>query len=491
MTESVMRRAQWSRWASVALVVLAAALAVVAYQQPLLAAAGVAAILLFILAYRWPSFVFSAMMLALPFHVMVQRLLRSQLHLSAAAVDIFSLWKEAVIGVLLLTLFLRTAVGDRRVRLQLRRADMWLAPLVAVAGAYVLVAPMLTIGVFGFRNYFEPILIFYLVRLIPFNRRQLRWLLTAMIVVAVLVALFGIYQARFFSFADLRTFGYLDASGQLPNAMKTSLTDRNPRPRAASTFTGPNELGVYLTLFILLALNRFPRATSLRRWLYSGAMGICAGCLFLTLSRSALVALAVGLFTLVVLILRDHGTVVVLGRIWGNKRLLVGGVIGLILVVAAAFAAGVPRRVARTFNLEDPSAAGHIRSLQQSAAFVGQQPMGIGIGMVGPRAKRFGTQVKTEHSESTYLQIAMEIGLLGVFLVIAYLVAVVVALERIRRRLPEESDIRAVSQTAVAFWVGGLAAFTFLPLFQNLVLASYMWFLAGISFKADRLVEEQ
>ena len=125
-------------------------------------------------------------------------------------------------------------------------------------------------------------------------------------VIAAGVAAFGIYQALAIDFPTMIRMGYVDDFGNLPFAFKTALADGQPRPRAISTLTGPNQLAMYLNLFILLAgyaalkLGRSPSSSKAERrglWRIAlvGLIALYSVCLLLTYSRGGLLALAVSL----------------------------------------------------------------------------------------------------------------------------------------------------------------------------------------------------
>jgi O-antigen ligase len=362
----------------------------------------------------------------------------------------------------------------------------------------VVVATSPSIGLFGFRNYFEPLAVFLLARLMPFSRKDLSRLLVVLAVVAAGVAAFGIYQALAIDFTKMISMGYVDEFGNLPYAFKTALTDGQPRPRAISTVTGPNQLAVYLNLFILLAgyalLRLRPAAQSrqqgnkvLWRLALAGLIGLYSICLLLTYSRGGLLALAVSLAAAVGIAIYERGIKRTWRELTHNRWLVIGIAAMLILVVVGLAASGFATRIWRGLSGADPAALGHLSSMDSASGFIASNPLGIGLGMAGPRALRFSGDANIQHTESTYLQFGMEVGVLGMALLLIMLLSLLATLWRMRQRRRQRGDLPAQILTEVAFvtWMGALAVFVVTPLIQNFLVASYLWLIAGLAFHLD------
>jgi hypothetical protein len=271
--------------------------------SPPVALAAVALVSVGLVAWLRPFYLMALLVLALPFHVFATRFMDGQLGLSAGAINLFVLWKEGVMVLLAAVLLLRRILGQDRFRVPLYPFDLGLACVALLMGVYVLLAARLGIGVYGLRNYLEPLVIFYLLRALPVTGRELRWLVGGMFLVSVVMALFGIYQANFWTFTDLYNWGFRNEDGTIPNAFYMAVVERQPRLRAVSTVTSPNELGLMLVLAIMLAvvlLLQRQRPTW-QRGLLIGIAGVDAVCLLFTFSRSALVGLIVAVLALVVL----------------------------------------------------------------------------------------------------------------------------------------------------------------------------------------------
>ena len=480
------------RWIVLILLALAG-LAVLVYFQALLAVLLVGAAVVVVVAWVRPFWVFAGLLALLPFHDQALRVVTWQLSWPASRITLLSLWKEGIIVLLAAVIVVQHFSGRRKIQATAYRFDLWLAALVLLAAAYILVSATVSIGVFGFRNYFEPLAIFLLARLMPFSRREMTRLLLILAGVAGLVALYGIYQARFIDFPTMVGMGYVDEFGNLPFAFKTALQDGVPRPRAISTVTGPNQLAIYLNIFILLtgyALVRL-RSEAFRSWwrraLLVGLLAIYILCLLLTYSRGGLLALAVSLLGTGFIIVYERG----IRRTWHelvhNRWLWVGMAFAAFAAVGGLIVTGFARRIWRGLTGQDPAALGHLTSLDAAFGFVTRNPLGVGMGMAGPRALRFWQDAQIQHTESTYFQFGMELGLIGMALLLVVLLSLVATLWRMRQRQKASGDRggTVLAEVALVTWLGALAVFAVTPLMQNFLVAAYLGLIAGLAFHVD------
>ena len=501
--------------------ILAVLLAGLLLVSPFAALALVFAALVVTLAWLRPFYLLLLLILGLPFHVFATRALVGQFNMSPGLVELFAYWKEGVMALLLSVLLLRRLFGQDRFKVKLYPFDLGLACIALLMGAYILAGPLLNVGIYGFRNYLEPLVVFYLLRVVPISKRQLRFLVLAMLGVLVVMALVGIYQVAFWNFGDLYNWGFREADGTIPNAFYTAEVERQPHLRAIGTVTSPTELGLMLVLALALGLV-FALQSQRALWQRAVLLAITALCgvaVLLTYSRSSLVGLLSMVAALAVLEIgiRNLGqTVRYILRSPGTMLALIGLVA---LLVIGAERVGLVARITRAVNLNDPSAVGHLASYEESIPFILAHPLGIGTGMAGPRALKFSDKIKIEHVESSWLQMMMEIGIPGTLFVMAVYMMMVWTLRAERRRwggaqrrsllaraLPGvivpadrgaglveagaapalDSFFDAVSLAAQATWLGAMVAFTFLPLMQELQLMSYLWIAAAIPLVALR-----
>ena len=465
----------------------AALLAWLAVDAPFVAAGVIFGLAASVLVWYRPFFLFALLLFALPFHVFAVRLMTGPLNLAPGLIDLFAYWKEGVMVLLIGVLAVRRLLGQDRFHVAAYPFDLGLLMVALIMGLYVFVGPRLNIGVYGLRNYLEPLVLFYLLRVMPVTRRELKWLIVGMLLISVIMAVFGIYQVRAWTFADLYNWGFREADGTIPTAFYTAEVERQPHLRAVATVTSPNELGLMMmvTVAICLVLLIQPHRRLWQRYTLIGIAALAGACILYTYSRSSLVGLVVMLLALAVLEigLRNLGRAV--GYILHRPGTILALVVAAVLMVVGAERVGLMARITRAINLNDPSAVGHLASYEESIPFILEHPVGIGMGMAGPRALKFANEVSIEHVESSYLQMMMEVGILATLFVLAVLLLMVWTLRRQRGRFGDPF-FEAINVAAQASWLGALTAFAFLPLMQDLQLQSYLWVVAAIPLVALR-----
>lgn len=474
-------------------ILLAALLAVLLfYQRPALVGAvlglAAASVVAVIVAWRWPLALLGALLIATPLYDGLVRYLTYIAEWPAGRLQLLSLWKEGGLALLVAVLLVQHLTGRRRIVWRWYAFDLWLAALLALGVLYIAVAARPGIGIYGLRNYLVPWALFLLARLLPYSRRQLTVLTVVLLIVGAGVAVFGIYQARALDFRAMMALGYQDGTGTIPYAFRTALRDGFPIPRAVSTTTGPNQFAVYLNFLILVCLFGVMYLRKLwQRLVLAALAALYLVTLLLTLSRGGLLALLVALMTWAGLLVLHHGV----RRTWHelrHNRLLMAGLVALVVLGSAGVVkSGFATRVVRGLTGRDPAADAHQSSMAYSVDFIARNPLGIGMGMAGERALQFANEAHIEHTESTFFQIAMELGVFGMLLLLAALTALLLALWRIRQRMLARGDLygRVVVEIALVFWVGALADFVFTPLLQNLLAAGYLWWAAGVALHQD------
>lgn len=250
-------------------------------------------------------------------------------------------------------------------------------------------------------------LVYVLIRLEP--QYRLKLIITAAVGAMVVVG-FGTLQL--FLPADI-----LSHIGYSNETIAPYLTvDKNhDYIRINSTLRGPNPLGAYAVIVLALITSLLVRAkyrikTPARRWSFA-AVTICSVVvLWLSYSRSALVAA-----------LLSVGLVVFIGyarklsrRNWIIAAAIIGALVGGIVVErGSSFVQNVILHENRTGGSLVSSNDGHAKSLSDGLKQVAHQPIGAGVGSTG------SASLLTDNSliiENQYLFVAHEAGWLGLIL---------------------------------------------------------------------------
>ncbi len=233
------------------------------------------------------------------------------------------------------------------------------------------------------------------------------WLLWTMIGLAVL----AILQVTLLPHDFLAQFGYNKDVTIAPYI----LVDQNPDAvRAFATLRGPNELGSYLLLPLALAV--WLLAQNRRNWLAWAAFAGGLVALGLSGSRSAWLGAATMFVILAALMVPRHRVMFWVKRLAPPLVLVVAGVLAL--------AATVPTVRLLVFHsspddssLVEGSTADHWQATSDGIKDVIANPFGHGVGAAGP-ASYYNTGHPARIAENYFVQVAQEIGVLGLILFI-------------------------------------------------------------------------
>lgn len=262
------------------------------------------------------------------------------------------------------------------------------------------------------------------------TRRRLDDVLRVVVAGAAVAAVVGLLQfTTGTSFVDR-----ISIPGLSQNSAVNGVFARNGFSRAAGTSTHPIEFGVLLTMALPLALHlalHDSRRGPLRRWLPVVAIGAAIP---VTMSRSALIGLA-----LVLLIVLPT---------WPRARRRVAYL--FIVVGFGAVYVAVPGLLGTMIRLftgisGDNSALSRVNSYDVALHYIGLSPLfGRGFGTFLPRYHILDNQ---------YLGMTVETGIVGVLAYVAVIATGVVLAVRMYRRLTDPAD-RSLAITLT----GGLAS---------------------------------
>lgn len=238
--------------------------------------------------------------------------------------------------------------------------------------------------------------------------------------------------------------------------------------RVMSTLRGANPLGAYLVL-VLSALFLFFIKFKKRRWLLGmfGLTGFLA--LFFSYSRGAWIGLASSLFFLSWISLKNEKA---------RKTLAVAFI--LLLVIGAFLALSLRHNstfenyflhTQKNSQVALSSNQGHVSAFRSGVHDLIHEPLGRGVGTAGPASVYNNNQTRV--SENYFIQLAQEVGWLGLglFLAISFLVGQELWLRR--------SDTLAL--TLLASFIGLTLVNLVSHAWTDDTLAYLWWGLAGIA----------
>lgn len=236
--------------------------------------------------------------------------------------------------------------------------------------------------------------------------------------------------------------------------------------RVQAFMRSPNSVGLYL--LIPLAILMFD-AIKLKSRQTSILAGLIIAIIILTFSRAALLGL-------VLLLAIWLGREIRHGRVILSKRLITGLLLTgvLVLTIGGVIISKVP--VAReiifheTSQQTDGSTSIRVSEYSQSLEEIVDNPLGEGVGSASVAGRVNDTDVPRT-TENYYLQIAREVGVVGLALFTLLITMVAVALRKGSTPLS-----RALLATLVIFSVAAL----FLPVWGEEAVSLTWWSLAGL-----------
>lgn len=270
-------------------------------------------------------------------------------------------------------------------------------------------------------------LLFFLYGLLLVNLfpgKKLRCIaIKTILAVGAVVVLFGIFQYLLLPNNALSHLGYARVNGVLPAFF---IDEKPDLERAMSTLRDPNSLGSYLIIIGMLAAGMLLAVRRQRKKkLLAALLILTTVCLWFTFSRSALLGFAVA--SVVFLLLSDNKFKRVLMQ---RKKLVIVSCLAAFVVLAGVFTLAKDTYIVQNVvfhadestTLEDPNELRQ-RFWQESVIRITLQPEGSGPGTAGLASIRNDKQ-GTVLNENYYLQIAEEVGVLGIMLFLAILTVV-------------------------------------------------------------------
>jgi len=415
-----------------------------------------------------------------------------QLGLPADIVRSLALWKEGLIAGLLVAAA-RKAMREAH---RIDRLDGLALAYVGLGVAYLML-PGLFLGdatgasldfstrLLGFRTDVLYVALFLAARHLRFDASARRTLTRAFLVTATIVCVIAYFE---YTFQDLWNTIWLDWLGLAyykvdvlqitgdPNIgvvqTRTIVAGRDLL-RAGSVFLLPFALGCYGAVAVAVLGDRIVRGVA-RRVDYVALVVVC-GAVLLTITRTAIFALGV---VLVASLFRRSERSASEGRA-RSARVRFTLILAAILVVAVPVAAALG--VVDRFGGKDDYSSNdaHRDSFGSGYDILLSEPLGRGLATSAGAGQRADVAEATI-TETQFLQIGTQLGILGLALWLLVAFHVLLALGTADRRAPPRADrdLLAGSRTAL---LGLVAAGLFLQIFIEFSLSWTTWILAGLA----------
>ncbi len=300
---------------------------------------------------------------------------------------------------------------------------------------------------------------------------SIRKITKLILIISAITVVFGLLQYALPK--DLMAhFGYSIERGVKPAFF---IDDKPDLPRIMSTLRDPNSLGAFLIIPILLLWQLFLESKKDRRMLFAGLLGLHGLALLLTFSRGAWAGTAVGL--LFVTWLRYKLTLTAwLKRYWPIAAAAVITVaVGGYLLRDQYVIQNIIFHSDETTQAELDSNELHAESINKGLNGITNQPLGHGPGTAG--VVSIQNKEGSFLTENYYIQIAYEVGILGLLIFLAVWLWVAFKL------LPASTILSAGlfgACIAYAFMA------TLMHLWTNEAIAAQWWLLAGLALSGSR-----
>ena len=419
----------------------------------------------------WAALV--VLLAVLPLNGMISQVLSGLLDLTPAATTALAAWHDALVA----GIAVAAAISWLRSRRRPSTVEWLVIAMLGLGMIYVIGSPVRLTALYAYRTLYEPAILLLAIVVLARSRglpdQLARTGATAFASTASLAALFAWPQVYVLGFRYLNTF-YRNPGEPLHfSYLATGLN----QPRGIGTLTSPNEFGAMLAMaLILLAVPGLVRWPGwVRAWLFVA----CSLGLLLSFSRSGMLAAAVGLVVLA-LLSRDRWSQVRRIREFSTRQTLsyvAPVVVGLLMTVFVFSTSGAATLVQETVAGSEPSAQGRTASVREGVLTVISNPLGLGLGTAGPKSARFGESASPRIlTEMWYLVYAIQVGIIGLGLLVATALAILLGLWR--------SRASPISRAALSMAMGLAIGALFIPIIDEPTIFTPLWAFCGLALAA-------
>lgn len=432
--------------------------------------------------------------------------------------SVLAFWKEALLGIILLIAVIELlSTSQWKKALRLDGIDVLILGLLTLAIILegVLRLPLHTFA-FGFKYDFVPLVAFLILRRVGWSQTFMLQAVRVILSTTVALCVWGLITL-WVPHSFMVWLGYSDAfSLYKPHAPLAAFQyiQQTMVRRMQSAMSGPNQLGIWLLLPWSIAVSLLfsnvkhrPKGTSIMMvalpWV---SLLIAFGlCIFLTFSRTALLAAIVVLVVASALSVPMH---------WRRRFLTMGGAAFIVLVVVALTVPSVSLRMSSTRGHFDLP----LEAMQKMIA----HPLGEGIGTIGPASNATSdvcvllrpeddpswakgqnlcvflgdTQVQPTDrichcpvlSENWYLQIGVELGVVGFVMYLALILVILVRLKAGSDKQEATGKFSIFNYQLSIFlaFLGVSTAAVLLHAWEDAAVAYSVWLFCAIAMSLER-----
>ncbi len=382
-----------------------------------------------------------------------------------------TMWKEAMVVLLTLGWAIDRFVFKKE-KLASTPLNLPLSLFLGLAIIQLFRAPSILQGLFGLRILATYIPIYFIVANMPVSRKHIRSVIVVLMIIGVVTASYGLWQASV-GLEGLQSRGLAKVGSNLATM---------GRLRIFSTFAGPEYLGLFMVLMIIIGVALWMSGLSRpRKRILLLAVAVMFAALVFTLVRIEWFMLGMGLFLLTTLV---------------KKKRPFGFLLAGIIAVLIIFPSYVRERATMTFGPRDQSFQERIVTyLGWNVPNLLTHPLGVGLGGTSGRfvyervtgRKTSSLLVGGGGTESGYFNVALEMGVLGLALWIWLFITI------IRYGL---RTLRTLSDPFLKHLASAITTFVILIFFSQIVGPSmqifpagnlYFWFFVGLLIRLEQI----
>ena len=445
--------------------------------------------------------------------------------------SLLALWKEVLMALIFLIAILELFQKDRKIIMGLMHGERWkwmISPEKGLILGLLLLAGILQFTnfqfsifnsqfVFGFKYLFVPLIFFAVLATLPWEENfPEKKLFPALLIVGGIISLYGIITF-FLPQGFFTLLGYSDAhSLYAPGSSLSAFQQISGTGirRIQSTFSGPNQMGLWLLIPWSIALVEFLKSKvkaqkgkeqEKRQKIFRiFAFCLLPFALFLTFSRSAWIAAFII-------------TIVAIGMsVKGKQRVnILAALFSVVVLVGVVTMVVAPALINRSISNRH-----HFERVRDGIITMIDHPLGLGLGSAGPASNRtsdacvyfdegsdiswakdrsdlclFVGNAQIQPSidqkacrcallpENWYVQVGIELGIIGFVLFASLIVIVARRLAMSDERLETVNMLTAHRLPLAAFlmFIGVSIAALFLHAWEDSAVAYTVWGLTGIS----------
>ncbi len=264
--------------------------------------------------------------------------------------------------------------------------------------------------VWGFRYDFFFLITFLIFSLNTFNKKEIYKLINIALFSSAIAILLGliIFVIRP---ENLILIGFRnDWSTWYPNQALAfcQKIENSDFCRLSGTFAGPNQYGAYLIVVLPLIIWKFLEKKS-KFWFSIGFLALIS--LVLTFSRSAWIAFVTEILILLIIYIYKKYEFKI------NLKKFFTIFLSIIIIFLLILFPLVKFTKFQNSILKPESTSQHFELMQNAIRIIKENSFGIGLGMAGPASYRFENENnKAIITENWYLQLAVELGIIGMIL---------------------------------------------------------------------------